>query len=132
MRCNSSSTKARSLTLCSICPQITNEMDAVLPLVLRTSKAANAQQARCHLLFSLYGALGQRLHRVPEAHELLTMAVQARLVCSATVVCLLLLSMGRITIARPRLLLAMLWSSVCTLMAAGGLFPAACDTGLHG
>ena len=57
------------------CAQEPFTLDRFLPLILR---AQNSDQALYQLLHSLFIAVGQRVHRIPEADDLMTQASQVR------------------------------------------------------
>jgi hypothetical protein len=90
-----------------------------------------AKSALSRLLFALLGALGQRLHRIPAAHELLTTASQAHYLplimagpaqqCFHGCLCGILLAISRcIAVGRHASL------AVCAIMAAGQCIALTC------
>ena len=60
------------------CVQAQAGLDVVLPLILGTERSVDQQAALSSLLNTLHGAIGQRIHRIPAAHDLFTLASQAR------------------------------------------------------
>lgn len=53
-------------------------LDVMLPFMLSTEQSVDPKVALSDLLNTLHGAIGQRIHRIPAAHELFTLASQVR------------------------------------------------------